>query len=511
MAGKMKNIIITILLLSPITMFSQASRNLFIPIGNSTDTILSYHHESSFHELATTRFWANPSGQAGNFFRVNNAGDGFRWSPITAGYGLSWSSDQISWTKTLQNNDFLIGKTVGSSDVPIVGVNTDGNVWFKGSAVLGTGLMLFGDSGVEMVLDINNNYVGIGGTPAELFHMKGGEDILRIEDTRSRSSWASLQSSKIQFWNSDPSNNNDQKVAGEISIIGNPSAGGAMDGDMMFRTRNVTGLTLTYNQRVGIGTTAPARTLEVAGEMRLTDTDITGSSSRLLGVQSDGDVDDVVLGSNLSFTADTLNVTATDDQNDTEITITYSPTNFTKVTSLLYGTLQGIDNALGAISDTDDQTAAEVSIADAGGLITATDVEGALQEIAGYDAGDIAITDLAGGFASAAVEGALQELTLQAEISPTDASTISITKYRAFILIDDLEGSTQTHTLSTTNVPNGARVFIKSGAATSVTFSTSSGNFVPLGSTSGSSTIAITGVGELQLIWVSSLSSWFQI
>lgn len=127
------------------------------------------------------------------------------------------------------------------------------------------------------------------------------------------------------------------------------------------------------------------------------------------------------------------------------------------------------------------------------------------------DAGDIDITDIAGGYASTAVEGALQELTLQSEISPANASTISITKYRAFILIDDLNGSTQTQTLSTTNTPDGSRVFIKSDAATSVTFSTSSGNFVPSGTITGSPTIAITGVGELELMWVSSLSAWFQI
>lgn len=135
----------------------------------------------------------------------------------------------------------------------------------------------------------------------------------------------------------------------------------------------------------------------------------------------------------------------------------------------------------------------------------------AIDELAGRDAGDIPITDLAGGYASAAVEGALQELTMQTEIAPSDASTIAVTKYRCIIAIDNLEGSTQTQTINTANIPDGAEVFIKSNASVSVTFSLSSGNFVPLGSTTGQSTIAISGTGELKLLWSSDLNVFYQL
>lgn len=127
------------------------------------------------------------------------------------------------------------------------------------------------------------------------------------------------------------------------------------------------------------------------------------------------------------------------------------------------------------------------------------------------DAGNVDISDISGGYASTSVEGALQELTMQTEIAPSDASTIAVTKYRCIISIDNSEGSTQTQTISTANIPDGAEVFIKSNASVSVTFSLSSGNFVPLGSTTGQSTIAISGTGELKLLWSSDLNVFYQL
>jgi hypothetical protein len=127
------------------------------------------------------------------------------------------------------------------------------------------------------------------------------------------------------------------------------------------------------------------------------------------------------------------------------------------------------------------------------------------------DAGNVDIADIAGGYASTSVEGALQELTMQTEVAPTNASTIAVTKYRCIIAIDNLEGSTQTQTINTANIPDGAEIFIKSNASVSVTFSLSSGNFVPLGSTTGQSTIAISGTGELKLLWSSDLNVFYQL
>jgi hypothetical protein len=82
----------------------------------------------------------------------------------------------------------------------------------------------------------------------------------------------------------------------------------------------------------------------------------------------------------------------------------------------------------------DAHNASAVSIADAGGIITATDVEGALQEIQGaldtdeaalsdhladatdaHDASAISIADAAGDFTATHVEGALAELQSDAE------------------------------------------------------------------------------------------------
>jgi hypothetical protein len=58
---------------------------------------------------------------------------------------------------------------------------------------------------------------------------------------------------------------------------------------------------------VGIGSTTPARTLHVAGEVRITDLS-TDNPTKLVGADADGDLDDVVLGEGLTLSSGVLDV-----------------------------------------------------------------------------------------------------------------------------------------------------------------------------------------------------------
>lgn len=60
------------------------------------------------------------------------------------------------------------------------------------------------------------------------------------------------------------------------------------------------------NDKVGINTSGASRTLHVNGEVRITDL-VTDNPTLLVGVDADGDLSEVTLGSGLSFTGTTLN------------------------------------------------------------------------------------------------------------------------------------------------------------------------------------------------------------
>jgi hypothetical protein len=110
------------------------------------------------------------------------------------------------------------------------------------------------------------------------------------------------------------------------------------------------------------------------------------------------------------------------DVGDEDIIAAASATNYTPTGSTVEGHLAGIDTALGAISDTDDQTAAEVSVAASPSNYTAgtADVEAHLAGIDTALAGAGGYTDAE---AIAAVEG---EATLALTGAVTVASTLTV-------------------------------------------------------------------------------------
>jgi hypothetical protein len=63
------------------------------------------------------------------------------------------------------------------------------------------------------------------------------------------------------------------------------------------------------NTRLGIGNASPQRTLHVTGEVRISDL-TTVNPTKLIGADANGDLNDVILGTGLSFTGNTLNATS---------------------------------------------------------------------------------------------------------------------------------------------------------------------------------------------------------
>ena len=67
-------------------------------------------------------------------------------------------------------------------------------------------------------------------------------------------------------------------------------------------------LVVQDNGRVGIKNNAPAKTLHVTGEVRISDLD-NGTATRIVGATADGDLDELAVGSGLNITSGTISVT----------------------------------------------------------------------------------------------------------------------------------------------------------------------------------------------------------
>ena len=73
-----------------------------------------------------------------------------------------------------------------------------------------------------------------------------------------------------------------------------------------FETNNTIRFSIDTSGKVGIGIASPARTLHVAGELRVTDL-TTDIPTRIVGADGDGDLGAITKGTGLQFSNDTLN------------------------------------------------------------------------------------------------------------------------------------------------------------------------------------------------------------
>jgi hypothetical protein len=78
---------------------------------------------------------------------------------------------------------------------------------------------------------------------------------------------------------------------------------------MIFATNDTEAMRITSTQRVGIGTQSPQRKFHLEGEARITDL-TTDTPTRIVGADADGDLGAITLGTSLSLSNDTLNVSA---------------------------------------------------------------------------------------------------------------------------------------------------------------------------------------------------------
>lgn len=112
--------------------------------------------------------------------------------------------------------------------------------------------------------------------------------------------------------------NQSAAVAGVLAIAnGGTGTGTAFsEGSIIFagtsgvyNTNNTSLFWSNSNTRLGIGNASPQRTLHVTGEVRISDLN-TVNPTKLVGADANGDLNDVILGTGLSFTGNTLNATS---------------------------------------------------------------------------------------------------------------------------------------------------------------------------------------------------------
>jgi hypothetical protein len=82
----------------------------------------------------------------------------------------------------------------------------------------------------------------------------------------------------------------------------------------LLNANRVERMVIKPNGRIGVGTSTPARLLHINGEVRITDL-TTDPPTRIVGADADGDLGQIRIGTGLTLSGDTLNVTAAGSTN----------------------------------------------------------------------------------------------------------------------------------------------------------------------------------------------------
>lgn len=193
--------------------------------------------------------------------------------------------------------------------------------------------------------------------------------------------------------------------------------------------------------------------------------------------------------------------------------------------------LQEIGADLAAITDTDDQIAAEVTYSNGTSGLTATDVQAAIDETVAAIPDNITdltissdvsfasnkITNLAPGTADtdAINKSQLDTLTETLTLAPSNGDTIVLTHKEQFVVMDGTLGDPATIYFDGSGVPVGTKIYlIYDNYSTGLTLDrdddADNGNFLQSGGAGASETLSLNGSGETFLIKLSS-SSWKQM
>jgi hypothetical protein len=237
-----------------------------------------------------------------------------------------------------QSNTYLSGEysssiytsTAGGAAFPFLGTGTliiqarsnaaNGIVFVTGGTVPTNRMVIEGDGNVGIgfddptyKLDVSGDFhcTGLGyidGGFADQIKVSGTNIPKWIVNNTTNTVVDDMEVGQLQFFIND-ANVGGVTPTGNIAMIvkdntvGGPYQASIGEGaDMVFRTGKVTTagtqqvlteqVRITKDGFVGIGTSAPARTLHVAGEVRITDLS-TDTPTKLVGADADGDLDDV--------------------------------------------------------------------------------------------------------------------------------------------------------------------------------------------------------------------------
>lgn len=253
----------------------------------------------------------NYLGGAGNMIRVKSDGS-----------GLEYSNDYVALSSTINmggdvsgsGNFYYITTTLAS--VGTAGTYTKVTTDAKGRVTYGTTL----SSSDIPNLDMSKITTGIlplsmGGTGLNYAGSVGQS--IRINSAGSGFEYYTPASSTDYIQNiSSGTQTASFAVSGNGSVGGTLSLPSLTTGSVLFTgasglvsQNNANFFWDNTNNRLGLGTTTPARTLDVAGNMRLTGT--AGTADRILGKENaTGDIATVTLGTTLALNSNVLDANA---------------------------------------------------------------------------------------------------------------------------------------------------------------------------------------------------------
>jgi hypothetical protein len=279
--------------------------------GTGTTNQIAYWATSS-SITGENDLWWNPSTNSLGI-GTNNPLDNVHINASQATFRISSSDSNNTTTHTIYNssNDYLRSSVYGSTVAgSLYGVNLASKAVISGNSDIflnPQGSLLVGNS--TEYFRATSTGVGIGGvTPVRTLHVAG--------TMRLTGSTATIPTN-ILARNDDGDISNLvigtglNLSSGALSVSGATGTGVTNQVAFWANATTLSGETALWwnpsTDRLGIGTGAPAQTLDVAGTMRLTGS--TGTSATIMGRNPSGDISAIVVDGGLSLSGNVLSAT----------------------------------------------------------------------------------------------------------------------------------------------------------------------------------------------------------